>query len=171
MSTTSEKTAVADFWFDPVCPWAWMTSRWIGEVEKVRDIEVRWHVMSLSVLNDGRDLPEDYRKGLDESWGPVRVVIAAQLQHGDEVVKKLYDAIGTKIHPEGRRKDGGLKPLVVEALADVGLPADLIDVWDNTPATRSMSPCAPRTPRASRRSVRTWAPRSSRSTAPRSSAR
>ena len=133
MSTTSEKTAVADFWFDPVCPWAWMTSRWIGEVEKVRDIEVRWHVMSLSVLNDGRDLPADYRKGLDESWGPVRVVIAAQLQHGDEVVKKLYDAIGTKIHPEGRRKDGGLKPLVVEALADVGLPADLIDVWDNTP--------------------------------------
>jgi len=132
MTTTVETTAVADFWFDPVCPWAWMTSRWIGEVEKVRDITVRWHVMSLSALNEGRDLPEDYRKGLAEGWGPVRVVIAAQQAHGDDVVKPLYDAIGTKIHPEGRRGEG-LKTLVVEALAEVGLPAELIENWDNTP--------------------------------------
>lgn len=129
--TGSATKDIADFWFDPVCPWAWMTSRWIGEVEKVRDIEVRWHVMSLSVLNEGRDLPEDYRKGLEESWGPVRVVVAAQQAHGDDVVKKLYDAIGTRIHPQGRRKEEGLKPLVVEALAEVGLPAELIDAWDN----------------------------------------
>lgn len=132
-ATTEPTTAVADFWFDPVCPWAWMTSRWITEVEQVRDITVRWHVMSLSVLNEGRDLDEGYRRGLEESWGPVRVVVAAQQRHGDEVVKALYDAIGTRIHPQGRRKEAGLKPLVVEALAEVGLPADLIDVWDNTP--------------------------------------
>jgi hypothetical protein len=126
--------AVADFWFDPTCPWAWMTSRWIGEVEKVRDISVNWHVMSLSVLNEGRDeLSEQYKKGLAEGWGPVRVIIAAQERHGHEYVKRLYDAIGTRIHPQGRRKEEGLKPLVVEALDEVGLPAELIDVWDNTP--------------------------------------
>lgn len=132
-ATDSPTAAVADFWFDPVCPWAWMTSRWITEVERVRDITVRWHVMSLSVLNEGRDLDEDYRRGLEESWGPVRVVVAAQQQHGEQVVKALYDAIGTRIHPQGRRKEAGLKPLVVEALAEVGLPAELIEVWDNTP--------------------------------------
>lgn len=134
MSSEAATTAVADFWFDPTCPWAWMTSRWIGEVEKVRNISVTWHVMSLSVLNEDRDeLDEGYKKGLAQGWGPVRVIIAAQQRHGDEYVKQLYDAIGTRIHPQGRRKEEGLKPLVVEALAEVGLPADLIEVWDNNP--------------------------------------
>jgi 2-hydroxychromene-2-carboxylate isomerase len=109
-------------WFDPACPWAWMTSRWLMEVERVRDIEVTWRVMSLSVLNEKRDLDEGYRRLMDESWGPVRVIIAAQEQYGDKVVKPLYDAMGTRIHVQKMRDR---EAIVAEALEEVGLPEDL----------------------------------------------
>lgn len=118
-------TTHAEFWFDPLCPWAWLTSRWMTEVARVRDVEVRWNVMSLAVLNEGRELPPEYRDFMATAWGPVRVVTAAGVEHGPEVVKPLYDAIGTRVHPGGR---GGEQALVLqEALAEVGLPADLID--------------------------------------------
>ncbi len=119
----SEETVnKADFWFDPVCPFAWITSRWIGEVEQVRGIQTEWHVMSLSVLNEDRDLPADYRAMMDDSWGPVRVIVAAQELHGSTYVKPLYDAMGEQIHHEGNKDRASV---IQKALAEVGLPADL----------------------------------------------
>ncbi|MGW4837310.1 mycothiol-dependent nitroreductase Rv2466c family protein [Streptomyces globisporus] len=123
------KTPV-DFWFDPLCPWAWMTSRWILEVEKVRDVEVRWHVMSLAVLNEDKldELPEEYRDMLEnQAWGPVRVVIAARQLHGDDVVGPLYTALGTRFHNNG---EGPTREAVAAALKDVGLPEDLAEYAD-----------------------------------------
>lgn len=136
-STTASPAATrdrADFWFDPLCPFAWITSRWILEVEKVRDIEVRWHVMSLAYLNQDKDIPQEYRDILAPAWGPVRVLVAAQEEHGDEILSPLYEAFGKRIHHERRalheQPDGG-RALIAEVLAEVGLPAELVERMDD----------------------------------------
>jgi predicted DsbA family dithiol-disulfide isomerase len=130
--TTDEKTTTAptpvEFWFDPLCPWAWMSSRWLLEAAAVRGLEPKFSVMSLAVLNEDKDIPDDYRAMLAKAWGPVRVCIAAAAKEGDEVLLPLYTALGNRIHLEGRDID---RTLVEEALAEAGLPVDYADAMES----------------------------------------
>jgi protein-disulfide isomerase-like protein with CxxC motif len=118
-----------DFWFDPLCPWAWITSRWVLEVAPMRSLDVQWHVMSLAVLNEGRDLSPDYRKRMDAAWGPVRVIMAAQQRLGDDVLSPLYTALGNKFHLEHLPIEAATIQL---ALEDARLPADLLAAMEST---------------------------------------
>ncbi|MGH3503495.1 MAG: DsbA family protein [Nocardioidaceae bacterium] len=120
---------IADFWFDPACPWAWLASRWMKEVEQVRDVRTRFHVMSLAYLNEDKDIDDDYRKFLTTALGPVRVCVAAAEQHGDPVLDQLYSELGVRFHNEGRDRS---RATIEEALAAAGLPVGLADAMDST---------------------------------------
>lgn len=115
-------TQQIDLWVDPACPWAWLTSRWLLEAKTVRDIEVNFHVMSLAILNTGRDIPEEYVEFMEKSWGPVRVLIAAEQRHGAGAVEPLYSAMGTIHHVRGEKN---LDKVIVDALKATGFDADL----------------------------------------------
>ena len=121
--------STVDFWFDPICPWAWITSRWMLEVERVRPVRARWHVMSLAVLHEGDELPDKYAQVMGEAMSLVRVIAAAQREHGDDVVLPLYTAIGTRIHHQEAARDRGT---VERSLTEAGLPVELADAMTST---------------------------------------
>ena len=127
-STSEQDTTTVDFWFDPICPWAWMTSRWMLEVEQVRPVRTVFHVMSLSVLNDGRDLDADYRDTMDRAWAPARVALAVEQAYGSERLAEFYTAIGTRIHVQ---QAGFGREVITAALMDCGLPTELTDAGDH----------------------------------------
>lgn len=131
MTSTSDKATtldVADFWFDPMCPFAWITSRWMLEVEQVRDIKVNWRIMSLYHLNKDRDISDSYRAAIEKGLPVGRVLAAAELRVGHEALLPLYTALGERIHVHKQDRD---RQLIVDALADAGLPAELVDAADD----------------------------------------
>ncbi|MEU4829370.1 disulfide bond formation protein DsbA [Streptosporangium sp. NPDC023615] len=127
----TERTPV-DLWFDPFCPWAWMTSRWLVEVEKVRSIEPRWHIMSLTVLNEDKEVPESYRAQIADAIGPVRVVAAVQAKYDSETVGRLYTEFGVRFHNQNRKGTDTLRETVEEALEAAGLDRGFADAMDST---------------------------------------
>ncbi len=128
MTADAQDREGMQFWFDPLCPWAWITSRWMLEVEKVRPVKVDWRIMSLAYLNlvqhEGKGLNEEYLERMNRAWGPVRVCAAAAADAGPGILGPLYTAIGTRFHNQGRRDDPAVIP---EALQEAGLPAWLVD--------------------------------------------
>lgn len=108
------------FWFDPACPWAWMTSRWVDEVARLRGLDVDWRVMSLAVLNENNDISEGYGAFLPRALKYTRLAQATQELHGQVMVKALYDALGAEIHIGGNTN---ADEVIALALAAVGLPA------------------------------------------------
>ena len=128
MTADSQGLEDVQFWFDPLCPWAWITSRWMLEVERVRPVRADWRIMSLAYLNlvqhEGKGLDEERLARMSKAWGPVRVCAAAAAQAGPSVLGPLYTEIGTRLHNQRRREDPAVLP---EALAAAGLPASLAD--------------------------------------------
>jgi protein-disulfide isomerase-like protein with CxxC motif len=125
-----QESTPVDFWFDPLCPWAWITSRWMLEVEKVRPVKTRWHVMSLAVLNEEKEgLSERYKESMAKAWGPVRVCMAAEQKFGPDVLGALYTALGERFHNNKEPRDE--RATIEGALTDAGLPTDLADAMND----------------------------------------
>lgn len=126
----SEPLPKVEFWFDPICPWCWMTSRWANEVAAARGFEIAWHPISLAILNEGQE-PNDHTAAQVEGLRMGRVVEAARLAQGESVVGALYTALGTRIHPGGRFD---VDAIIAESLAELGIDAGFASAADSDAA-------------------------------------
>lgn len=122
-------------WFDAGCPFTWRTSRWLRAVASRRGATVDWRIMSLAILNEGKEIPEQFRALLGWSLGTQRLLLATREKHGSDAVDRLYTAIGTRRHDQGADPD---RSLLVDSLAEAGLPADLIDAADDEGLTEAL---------------------------------
>ncbi|MFF0250956.1 disulfide bond formation protein DsbA [Micromonospora zamorensis] len=122
MEDNLDRASAVTAYVDPSCPFAWITSRWLVEVARMRPVDLRFEVMSLAVINEHRDLEPWYREFNDRAWGPARVCTAVSAEHGPTALASLYAALGRRIHDEG---DKDFDTVVPAALAEAGLPADL----------------------------------------------
>jgi hypothetical protein len=119
-------TSNAEIWVDPLCPWAWMTSRWLLEVEQIRPVNVTFRIMSLAYLNRDREMPESYQALLTDGWKPVRVLIAAGQQFGQQTVRDLYGEMGMRLHPGGK-KLADIDEVIADSLSALGLSPSLAE--------------------------------------------
>lgn len=119
------ETTSADFWIDPSCPWSVMTASWLAEVQRERGVDVRWHAMSLAVLNEGNEIPEEWAQFTADSWGPVRVLAAADERFEPDRVRALVLALGRRLHADGRRD---VDAVIRESVEEAGLPAELAEL-------------------------------------------
>ena len=113
------RSTSVDFWLDPLCPWSWLTAEWLREVQEQTGLEVRWGVMSLAVLNEAAEIPEEWRPFLEGSWAAVRALESARQAGGNDGFVAFLDAVGRRYHVEGRRD---LDAIIPEAVAEAGLP-------------------------------------------------
>lgn len=129
-------------WFDVSCPFAWMTAKWLKEAKAVRGFELEFSPMSLSILNDGADIPADYGRKMAANWGPARV-FAKVKDERPEKVEELYWAMATLIHEggqAGKEGTGSYDPVIAEALEQVGLDASFAEVANDEYGNDALAP-------------------------------
>ncbi|MGO1638778.1 mycothiol-dependent nitroreductase Rv2466c family protein [Ancrocorticia populi] len=113
-----------EFWFDASCPWTWITSRWLVEVAEARDLDIQWKPFSLAVLNEDKDIPENYREHVEEGRMGAQVAAGVAAEEGNETLGRFYETLGRLYHSEGRVND----PIAIsEALTASGAAADIMD--------------------------------------------
>ena len=125
-----------EFYFDPVCPWAWITSRWVTNVQQLRNYEVSWKFISLRMINAERGYAghEAYEQIHNAGLAGLRVASAARAQGGNTSVAAVYTALGNAIHIGGRREElvNDPKSFLLSIVADAGLPAEVAAAFDDS---------------------------------------
>lgn len=133
----TDTTTRIDFWFDPFCPWAWITSRWLTEVQEHRDVTIDFHFAALAILDE--DDPPVFLENPEISakvWTALRAVAATEHSHGPADLARVYAALGSRIHGGDNRSimdilNKDIRQFVVDSLAEAGLPAELSEVTDS----------------------------------------